>query len=139
MNKEGAIIIVEDDTDDQELMVHLLLQLGVKNEIVLFPNGLEAYSYFSQNMAEPFLIISDINMPKMNGIQLKEKIHQEPGLNLLTVPFIFMSTSDPGKEDIRSAKKLVQGYFKKPPNLAEYKKIIKDIIDFWSKAIEPYF
>jgi len=139
MNKEGAIILVEDDEDDQSLFSIIFSELGVKNEIIIFANGLEAYNYLTKSIPEPFLIISDINMPIMNGIELKKNLEINSNSNLLAVPFIFISTANPMDTEIIKTKKLGQGYFKKPNSLEDYRKTIKDLLEFWTAAMEPQF
>ena len=72
MNKNGAIIIVEDDTDDQEMFSEVFKELNYKNEIVFFNDGQEALAYLKAKTTEPFIVFSDINMPKLNGIELRK-------------------------------------------------------------------
>ena len=67
MNKTGPIIVIEDDSDDQELLVMVFKELGFKNEIIFFEDGEAALDYLIKSDVEPFIILSDINMPKLNG------------------------------------------------------------------------
>ncbi|HMJ47770.1 MAG TPA: response regulator [Ferruginibacter sp.] len=138
MNKDGAIIIVEDDPDDKDIITQILSDIGISNETISFSNGEEAYSHLTKDVSEPFLIISDINMPKMNGIELKHKIQIESGTKFLSVPFILMSTAEPTDNNIKKATKSVQEYFKKPNNLADYKKELEGIIGFWTSPSQPW-
>jgi CheY-like chemotaxis protein len=135
MNKDGAIIIVEDDPDDKEIIIQILSGIGISNETISFSNGEEAYSHLTQSISDPFLIISDINMPRMNGIELKNKIQVEAGEKLQSVPFILMSTAEPTDSIIVKATKSSQEYFKKPNNIEDYKKQLQGIIGFWRPEI----
>ena len=139
MNKDGAIIIVEDDPDDKDIITQILSDIGMRNETITFSNGEEAYSHLTQSISEPFIIISDINMPKMNGIELKNKIQIESGTKFLSVPFILMSTAEPTDSIIKKSTKSVQEYFKKPNNWQDYRKEIEGIIGFWSSSTQPIF
>lgn len=139
MNNLGPIIVVEDNLDDQFIIEKALSELEVKNEVMMFPDGLAAYTHLTENTLEPFMIISDINMPKMNGMELEEIIQKDTQARLFTVPFIFMSTSEPSDAIIQSNMKLVHRYFKKPAIFEDYKKTLRGIIDFWSRTGEPYF
>ncbi len=139
MNKDGSIIIVEDDPDDKDIITQILSDIGIKNETITFSNGEEAYNHLTKTATTPFLIISDINMPKMNGIELKRKIRAESGMSLLSTPFILMSTADPADSHIQKATSSVKEYFKKPDNLEDYKKEVQGLIDFWSASMQPYF
>lgn len=89
MNKNGAIIIVEDDKDDQEMFSDVFNELNCKNEIIFFDDGQEALAYLIENTAEPFIVFSDINMPKLNGIELRKKIHENEDIRLRTIPYLF--------------------------------------------------
>jgi len=71
MNKGGPIIIIEDDLDDQELLSEVFKKLNYKNEIVFFGDGQEALEYLTDTSIEPFIIFSDINMPKLSGMEYK--------------------------------------------------------------------
>jgi YesN/AraC family two-component response regulator len=53
-------------------LVKYLKELNYKNEIIFFNDGQEALNYLIENSAEPFIVFSDINMPKLNGIQLRK-------------------------------------------------------------------
>lgn len=63
MNKGGPIIIIEDDTDDQELLKNVFLELDYRNNVIFFEDGEEALKYLTDTTIEPFIIFSDINMP----------------------------------------------------------------------------
>ncbi len=68
MNKEGPIVFIEDDLDDQEIMAEIFKELNYENKIVFFGDGEKALEYLTKIYIEPFLILSDINMPKLNGM-----------------------------------------------------------------------
>lgn len=68
MNKSGPIIIVEDDEDDRFVLDQIFKNLDYKNKIIYFKNGDEALNYLVISDIEPFIILSDINMPILNGL-----------------------------------------------------------------------
>ena len=71
MTKNGPIIIVEDDPDDRDLLNQIFISIGLRNKIVFFENGDLAFEYLSNINNKPFIIISDVNLPRMNGFELK--------------------------------------------------------------------
>ena len=72
MNKSGPIIIIEDDSDDQENLADIFKELNYSNELIFFGDSLLALEYLTDTDIEPFLVMSDINMPKLNGMELRE-------------------------------------------------------------------
>ena len=87
MNKNGPILIIEDDDDDQLVLQEVFEELAFTNEILFFSDGEKALSYLESTSIKPFLIISDINMPKLNGFQLRDKIHNNEELRLKCIPY----------------------------------------------------
>jgi CheY-like chemotaxis protein len=93
MNKSGPIIVIEDKTGDQFLFEEIFRELNLKNEIVFFRDGEKALTYLTDIEYEPFIILSDINMPKLNGLELREKFHQNESLRIKCIPYLFFTTS----------------------------------------------
>jgi CheY-like chemotaxis protein len=89
MPKTGPIIIVEDDHDDQQVLKEVFEELKLPNILRFFNSCVEALNYLLTTIERPFLIISDINVPAMNGFELKEKINQNEQLRRKNIPFIF--------------------------------------------------
>ena len=76
----------------QELMMFTLEELRVKNKVIAFNTAESALNFLYQTKEEPFLIISDINMPKMDVIAFKKRIDSCAILNSRSIPFVFVST-----------------------------------------------
>ena len=89
MNPNGPVLVIEDDKDDQEIFFEVFKELNYKNEIVFFGDGEKALEYLINTDIEPFLILSDINMPKLNGIQLREKVYNNEDLRRKSIPYFF--------------------------------------------------
>jgi CheY-like chemotaxis protein len=139
MNKDGAIIIVEDDTDDQEMFSEIFEELNYGNEIIFFNDGQEALTYLTAKTTEPFIVFSDINMPKLNGIELRKQIHENEDIRLKTIPYLFFTTSAEQEAVIDAYSKSIQGFFIKPSNYQELKNIIQIIIEYWRKCESPNY
>ncbi len=75
MNKLGPIIVIEDDKDDKDILKDISEELHYDNEFIFFGDGVLTLEYLTTTETQPFLIISDINLPKLNGMKLREKIH----------------------------------------------------------------
>ncbi|MDQ3278782.1 MAG: response regulator [Bacteroidota bacterium] len=128
---KGPIVIVEDDKDDQEIYQEAIRALGIPNEIHFFSGGKDALEYLTTTEEQPLIILSDINMPKMSGLELKKYIQDDPYLCSKGIPFVFISTNAT-KVSVRHAHALsVQGYFEKPSNMEDIKKMFRVLFDYW--------
>lgn len=139
MNKGGPIIIIEDDADDQEILGDIFKSLTIKNEILFFGEGEEALKYLTESTIEPFIIFSDINMPKLNGMELREKVHQNEDLRIKSIPYLFFTTTAEQRHVIDAYSKSIQGFFVKPSDYAELKKTIMSILDYWQRCVSPNY
>jgi CheY-like chemotaxis protein len=93
VNKNGPIIIIEDDADDQEILAEIFQKLNYRNEVLFFFDGQEALDHINACKEPPFLILSDINMPKLNGFALREKLRTDSHLSNKCIPYLFFSTA----------------------------------------------
>lgn len=139
MNKNGAIIIVEDDTDDQEMFIEVFKELNYKNELIFFNDGQEALSYLTAKISEPFIVFSDINMPKLSGMELRNKIHENEDVRLKTIPYLFFTTSAEQEAVVDAYSKSIQGFFIKPSRFQDLKSLIKTIVEYWQKCESPNY
>jgi len=138
MNKGDTIIIVEDDPDDQDVLREVFHELGVQKRLVFFSDSNSAYNYLMSVEEKPFIILCDINLPKVNGIELKQKIDGTDLLRRKAIPFVFLTTADnPATVDKAYSIINLQGYFRKGYLLNEIRECIKCIMAYWSHALHP--
>ena len=138
MSKNGNILIVEDDIDDKELLEDLIVDLGITNTIIWKPNGAEAFSFLCTTTEPMFIIFSDINMPIMNGLELKRKIDADKELRRKSIPFVFYSTAA-SKQAVTEAytELTIQGFFIKGSDYNKTKNVVNNIIQYWKECIHP--
>jgi len=139
MNKTGPIIIIEDDIDDQEILTDIFKELEYGNELIFFGDSIKALDYLTITEIEPFLVLSDINMPKLNGMELREKIHNNEDLRLKSIPYLFFSTSAEQKHVIDAYSRSIQGFFVKPSNYEKLKSVITKIVEYWKECESPNY
>lgn len=137
MAKTGPIIIVEDDPEDQEVIADVLQLNGVNNELKFFSNGKEALDYLLVTIDKPFLIICDINMPVMNGLELKDEINKNETLAKKTIPFIYYTTHAEKHAVEKAYTMAVQGFFQKPGTIAEMQQLLNQVVSYWSSSFYP--
>jgi CheY-like chemotaxis protein len=137
MNKNGPILVIEDDNDDREVINIVYNELDFTNKLVFLHDGDSAIKYLQQMTEVPFLIISDINMPKMDGLELRKQVQKNELLNSMCIPYLMLSTnaSRPFVESAFSTG--IQGYFQKPNTLSELKEMLYDIIKYWKTSRAP--
>ena len=139
MNKSGQIVVIEDDVDDRECLISIFKSLDFENEIVYFENGEAALEYLIAVESKPFLIISDINMPRLNGMELKERIQNNEDLRLKCIPYLLFTTSANQQHVIDAYSKSVQGFFVKPNDIGQFKSIVKKIVEYWQECESPNY
>lgn len=139
MNKTGPIVIIEDDVDDQDILADIFRELDYVNEVVFFGDSMQALQYLTNTDIEPFLVLSDINMPKLNGMELREKIHNNEDLRLKSIPYLFFSTSAEQKHVIDAYSRSIQGFFIKPISYIKLKTIIVKIVEYWQECESPNY
>lgn len=137
MNKTGPIIVIEDDIDDQDMLVTIFKNLGSTNKIKFFEDGEHALNFLNVTDEKPFLILSDINMPKVNGFELRRKIFDNERLERKCIPYLFFTTGANKKTVIDAYAMSVQGFFQKPSTIDELERTIKIIVEYWQVCIAP--
>jgi CheY-like chemotaxis protein len=137
LNKSGQIIIIEDDADDQEFLAEVFRKLNYSNKILFFSDGQEALDYINISNSPPFLILSDINMPKLDGFALREKLRTDLKLSNKCIPYLFFSTASNQKSVIDAYSQSVQGFFVKQTSMTELEKTISAIMEYWRRCAAP--
>lgn len=137
MNKNGPVIIIEDDVDDQEILKEVFKKLKYPNELIFFFDGLAALDYLNNTTTLPFIILSDINMPKLSGFELRTKLKTDADLALKCIPYLFFSTALNQRAVIDAYSLSVQGFFVKQTSMPEIEKTIKVIMEYWTRCAAP--
>lgn len=137
VNKNGPIIIIEDDADDQEFLTEVFQKLNYQNKILFFFDGQEALDHINTSHEHPFLILSDINMPKLDGFALRQKLRTDSKLSNKCIPYLFFSTALNQKSVIDAYSQSVQGFFVKQNSMAELEKTISAIMEYWRRCAAP--
>jgi CheY-like chemotaxis protein len=137
LNKNGPVIIIEDDADDQDFLVEIFKKLNYPNKILFFFDGQQALEHINTSDDLPFLILSDINMPKLNGFALREKLKMDENLSNKCIPYLFFSTAVSQKAVIDAYSQSVQGFFVKQNTMQELEKTISVIMEYWRRCAAP--
>lgn len=137
INKNGPIIVIEDDADDRDFLTEIFQKLNYQNKVLFFFDGQAALDHINTTNELPFLILSDINMPKLNGFALREKLRMDERLSNKCIPYLFFSTALNQKTVIDAYSQSVQGFFVKPASMIELEKTISAIMEYWRRCAAP--
>jgi CheY-like chemotaxis protein len=139
MNKEGPIIIIEDDADDQFIIGQIFKELKYTNEIIFFADGLSALEFLTSGSRNPFLILSDINLPLLNGIELRMKLKENADIHLKCIPYLFFTTASNHRTVIEAYSASAQGFFTKADSFTELREQIRVIMEYWKHCSAPNY
>jgi CheY-like chemotaxis protein len=142
LDKEGMytkepIIIVDDDLDDHFIFKEIAERLKLTNELIFFRNGAEVLPYLRTTLQKPFIILCDMNMPTMDGLELRRQMNKEEYLRKKSIPFVFFTTATSTQQVQEAYDLTVQGFFLKESSFDETEKTFKLIIDYWDRCKHP--
>jgi CheY-like chemotaxis protein len=137
MNRNAPEILIEDDCDDQQILIDVFKNLNYTNELLCFPDGQQALDFLNESDIIPFLILSDINMPKLNGFALRDKIKMDAKLQSKCIPYLFFSTATSMDAVVKAYSLSVQGFFVKQTKISEIEKTISVIMEYWKRCMSP--
>jgi CheY-like chemotaxis protein len=133
----NPILVIDDDTDELEMVKEAWVELKITRPIHFFRNGNELVNYLQTSSLSPFLILSDVNLPGETGFDIKKRISENREIKYKSVPFIFWSNGA-SEAQIQYAYDLpVQGFFFKPGTFDELCDTFKTILDYWQKSQHP--
>ncbi len=132
--KSVDILLIEDNPDHVELIVKALQDNNVLNEVHVVTSGEQGLDFLYQrgayvDAARPGLILLDINLPGMDGIEFLRQIKADPKLKLL--PVVVLSTSE-SEKDIKGCYGCgANSYITKPLDFRQFDKVVKDLKTYW--------
>ena len=133
----GKIILIDDERCEKDLLIQALEKKHWYVNVEYFSNGQDALDYMLRTNDELFLVISDMNMPGMSGIDLKKAMDKNKDLREKSMPFIFMSGTNTRAQVSEAYEYRVQGYFEKPNTIAEEAAMLDLIIKYWIVSLHP--
>jgi CheY-like chemotaxis protein len=136
MHQDRSILLVEDDEIDVMSVRRALRDLKVANRLYHVGNGEEALEFLKNTDNErPAIILLDINMPRMNGIEFLKIIKQDP--NYWHIPIVILTTSRAEMERHESFSTGAAGYMVKPVEYKQFVEVIRAIDLYWTLSELP--
>lgn len=140
MTEHMNILLVEDNDLDVEILRRSLRRIGASSALMHAKDGLEALDMLRQNqteeiLPEPFVILLDINMPRMNGHEFLAELR---ACNDLKAARVFVFTTSDSKKDVnKSYQNNASGYIVKPNSSSELDDVVKSLQNFWRICEDP--
>ena len=135
--ENGIIMLVEDNPDDEDLTLRALKKANILNEVVVARDGVEALDYlFATGQYEgrdlsvmPLLILLDLRMPKIDGLEVLNRIRGDERTKPLNV--VILTSSKEEADIVHSYNLNVNSYIRKPVNFDQFTEAIKQVGLYW--------
>ena len=135
-NTNKPILLVEDDQVDMMTVIRALKEIYVTNKVVHLENGEDALNYLRDEKSEkPCLILLDLNMPIMNGIEFLQAVKDEEQLK--RIPRVVLTTSVEQQDKLNSFNFGVAGYMAKPVDYPQFVEVMRSIDAYWTISEMP--
>jgi CheY-like chemotaxis protein len=143
MNSDINILVAEDDANDVMLLELAIRKNGITSPVRVVRDGEEAVEYLDgkgcyadrQKYPFPHIIISDVKMPRRDGLEVIEWVRQHPKCSV--VPIVMLSGSRIEHDVVKAYKLGANSYFTKPTTLDELTELIRLAFDYWSRCERP--
>jgi CheY-like chemotaxis protein len=137
------LLLVEDNVDDQELTLMAFEQGGIANPVVVVQDGVEALDYlfatgnYSDQPPErlPALILLDLQLPRINGLEVLQRIRSNPKTQL--IPVVILTTSNEQQDLIESYSLGCNSYIQKPVDYDQFLNVIQQLGMYWLVLNSP--
>ena len=142
MRELRPILLVEDDANDVELTLTALAQHNLANKIVVLRDGAMALDYLyrrgayaNRTESQPVVVLLDLKMPKVNGLDVLKQMKSDETLRL--VPVVMLTSSREERDLVDSYQLGVNAYVVKPVSFSEFVSAIQGLGVFWALVNEP--
>lgn len=133
---EKLILLVEDNPDDEALTIRALKKNKLLNEVIVAHDGAEALDFlFGKNASGeksahlPELVLLDLNLPKVNGLEVLRRIRSDERTRML--PVVILTTSDEERDRVESYKLGANSYIRKPVDFEQFSLAVQQLGVYW--------
>jgi CheY-like chemotaxis protein len=136
MKTDRPILLVEDDRIDAMAVKRAFRAIRVANPLVMAENGEAALAWLQDpENPRPCVILLDLNMPRMNGIEFLRIAKADPALR--RIPVVVLTTSREEEDKLNSFDLCVAGYMLKPVDYQKFVEVVKTIDLYWTLSELP--
>lgn len=138
--RSGDILVVDDSAKDVRLIREVLREQGLKHRLHIAHDGGEALRMLRRqpphdDLPSPDLVLLDINLPTLSGVEVLESIKQDPELRML--PVLMLSTSRADSDVSACYARHANGYLVKPSNYDEFADLMQLTLRYWLERTQP--
>ena len=124
------ILLVEDDPDHELLTIRALKKSNIANDVRIARDGAEAIEMlFGENPIKPQVILLDLKLPKVEGLEVLRRIRETPETRML--PVVVLTSSDEERDVVRSYQLGVNSYIRKPVNFNDFAEATRQLGMYW--------
>jgi len=143
MNEAKSILLVEDNPQDEMLILRSLKKVNLANAVKVVRDGQEALDYiFCEGEYEdrvechlPTVVLLDIGLPRLSGLEVLERLRADPRTHLL--PVVILTSSDEEKDRLRSYKDGCNSFVRKPIDFADFAETVARLGVYWLATNSP--
>lgn len=134
MRTRQSILLIEDDIVDQAMVREALKAIGATSNLTAVNDGEEALEHL-RRAERPGLILLDLNLPRMSGVEFLRELRKDHQLSHLPVVVLSTSAHEP---DVAECYRLwVAGYMVKPMEHEEFVDQMRVVLDYWLRSVQP--
>ena len=133
---EKAILLVEDNPKDEALILRALKKNNIGNEVVVAHDGAEALAKLAEpNAPLPQLVLLDLKLPKIDGLEVLQRIRADPRTRLL--PVVILTSSTEESDRFRGYSFGANSYIRKPVDFTQFADAVRQLGLYWLIMNEP--
>ena len=130
MDSTKLILLVEDDPDHELLTIRALKKSNIANDVRVARDGEEALNLlFGENAIKPQVVLLDLKLPKIDGLEVLRRIRQSDATRML--PVVVLTSSDEERDIVRSYQLGVNSYIRKPVNFTDFAEATRQLGMYW--------
>jgi CheY-like chemotaxis protein len=124
------IVLIEDNPDDEALTLRALKKNAVANEIVVLRDGVEALDFLLKpGTSLPNLVLLDLKLPKVDGLQVLERLRKEP--QTAHLPIVILTSSNEDRDLVESYRLGANSYIRKPVDFEQFTEAVRQLGLYW--------
>ncbi|GAB3334222.1 hypothetical protein GCM10027299_42350 [Larkinella ripae] len=134
---DGPLVYIDDDEDNLFIFEQIIQELGLANQLRLFLRTAEFLTYLQATDEKPLLILCDLNMMGIDGIELRQLIDADQLLRQKAIPFIFYTAQASPSQIKQAYQSTIQGFHIRQAAFTDFKEQINLIISYWQNCLHP--